>query len=367
MPHHFDELGDYCILQSFKSLQEHFGFKSFATAAEALIAIDEGVDKNSVVEALYGHKVDAQKRVVAVRAMAAFLTAHPKEIDQLHCSEATRAYLKNLLFGGAADQGGVPPVASPPAPQLVEDIFENWTAQSHNRPDLMGSGLYQVFRRYKPVTAEPSQEANPYNWDDPLNHVVICELVKFEMEKRECFLVTSEGNKYCGTLHINHEEVLFCLLQRQVKFRHGLNHRFLAIRLPLKVDEVTSALLVKVGDTTQRPLASEAILIKIPASHKVLQDSFEKEVVESQAESVTTDSVIFNYLTDNPPPGNPTRDDPRWNRVRFVRDFGMITELVVPKSVRPPYLREPSRSLSIENVRGFQNKAAWKIFSHDEG
>jgi len=109
------------------------------------------------------------------------------------------------------------------------------------------------------------------------NHAVICELFIPRILNVLNAISSLRRPKISGTLHINHEEILFALLQRPITAPVGFNHRFLAMRM--QEAEISSAVLVKVGDTTKRPLAAETILRKIPTSERSLTEAYANEVV----------------------------------------------------------------------------------------
>jgi hypothetical protein len=78
-------------------------------------------------------------------------------------------------------------------------IFEDWARTTRKGTGSILSGLYQIFRRYKPPFR--NQNPNGHDWSDPKNQVMICELVHVDAENMEATLITSEYNIYLGTLH----------------------------------------------------------------------------------------------------------------------------------------------------------------------
>jgi hypothetical protein len=199
------------------------------------------------------------------------------------------------------------------APSLIADeIAETWRSSSRRGPELLKTGLYQMFRRYKPTAfVRDGAESSGYDWSIELNHIVICEVFYVDSANMECILVTSELNVYYGSLFITHEKVLFGTLQRKATRAGGVNQRFIALKLEEQPLPFYSGLCVKAGDTTRQPVASECLFVELPIDHTEAHTSFATiRDLPAKISRIERDSPISQYITSNPPrgpynPGNP--------------------------------------------------------------
>jgi hypothetical protein len=392
MAENLDQVARGALLECFRDVRKDLGYGTATEAADAIVAVNAAIKREVARKVVYHHSVKSGPQGVVAAAILEILKKNREMILSRYSAASTKAYLENLFSGREATVSPSPmpvprvettvaplPIPVPPTDSTA-GIFKNWVSRSQLRPDLLGSGLYQIFRRYKPINdternnlkrnsakrndAKPGPKAG-YDWTNSLNHAVVCELALFEMEARKCYLVTSEGRKYTGTLHLNHEEILFALLQRHIEFQDGVNHRFLAMKLPQRHNEFASGVLVKVGDTMRRPLASEIILHKVPPSYTKLLEAFKTEVVQSPGpEALPDNSEILNYVTAHPPGPDPFSSG-EWGRVKFVRDFPALTKLVKPQSSGIVYLREPSRSLGIQDLYRLMD-TVMPVFRHND-
>lgn len=267
----------------------------------------------------------------------------------------TADYLRALL------KKRVPDVEVPHASSHREAaaIFENWTKLSREKDgghQLVRPGIYQLFRRYKPLDGQGRSATAHYG--DPANHYVIVELC--HVDDRRCLLITSELKAYEGTVHINHERILFSLLQRHVPRgaeQEGLNHRFICLRLSSTPLSFYSGISIKVGDTTHQPLASECIFLPILAkAHPELDAEFKHLLAARELPAqVASDSVMADYITSNPSSEEyPSQE--REARSRRVRDFPLFLSLARPRGLRPALFREPSRTLDERDIRSVEEK-----------
>jgi hypothetical protein len=251
-------------------------------------------------------------------------------------------------------------------------IFGNWLKPEHRGPQNITPGFYQIFRVYKPTRelsnikalagprkqSESAQDQGSsignYGGADLQDHVVVCELVWVDADSMECNLVTSERNTYVGTLHINHEDILFALLQRKTGSGQEINHRFICAKV-VRVDlAYHSGLMIKVGDTTGRPVASECLFVRIrkrlPEHRDLYQEIEILRAVAANGTRVPKDSVIARYVTPTPPAySSYDPAAPEWKDIKFVRDFPALFNLSKIQGNSPNkfrLLREPSRTLA---------------------
>ena len=245
--------------------------------------------------------------------------------------------------------------------RYIDVIAQNWEVTSWTGRKRLQTGLYQMYRRYKPPGDNNNPDPNA-TIPDVMSHAIISELIYVDLDNMECVGVTSERNIYHGALSINHENILFGILQRSTD-HGGLNRRFISMRLVHRRLPMYSGLCIKVGDTTRRPLAAGCLYVPIPpADHVELYSAF-RPIVEQAwtgepTPSVARESVVSQYLTDHPPLTPYDRDDPAWARVKFLRDFPQIQDLVVPDKDGTILFPEPSRTLAFDTLRRLSSRKA---------
>jgi hypothetical protein len=235
-------------------------------------------------------------------------------------------------------------------------IFGNWKNTYSRAPDALATGIYQIFRRYKPES-HPDKPliGNPSVGSHDLSNLegqaVICELISITWESMECILITAEQNVYFGTLSINYENILYGILQRRIPDSESVNQRVIVMRLEQNGLPWYSGLCIKTGDTTHRPLAAECLYVPVPSDHSKLYDEFDSiKAAGWEAIRVPDNSEIVQYLTDVPPRSTYSRHDLRWKRVKFVRDFPTIRQLSKRNEQGIIYFREPLRALDAETI-----------------
>jgi hypothetical protein len=242
-------------------------------------------------------------------------------------------------------------------------IFENWRRTTKRGTKLLGSGIYQVFRRYKPERRETQESKTGnerrYDWSDPTNHVVIIELLFVDSVALECIMITAEGDKCIGTLNINSANVLFAVLQRWQEGDEALRHRMICVTLVSNDLPFFSGLSLKIGDRTGNPVASECVFVPLePNKHRAVYKAFLqlRKNLGDPTERIAKNSMIYQYITASPPvsfydPANPPKE---WKRVKFVRDFPDWRNLVREQKNGKGtfvYFREPSRALKSSTIR----------------
>ena len=113
--------------------------------------------------------------------------------------------------------------------RYADIIFNNWKASFLRGNGALQTGIYQMFRRYKPESELSSIEVSN-DQTNVINHAVICELIYVDSDAMECLMITSGGNIYYGTMYINHEKILYGILQRR-NHSGGINQRFISLKL----------------------------------------------------------------------------------------------------------------------------------------
>jgi hypothetical protein len=245
-------------------------------------------------------------------------------------------------------------LGTPSKARNVDLILSNWKRAFSTNYFAFTSGIYQTFRRYKPTQDQMTSHLDPgtYNWADPQNQAVICELIHFNMDEMECTLVTGDSNVYIGSMFLNYEGILFGILQRPSSTtKGGVHQRIFVTKIEPIPLAVFSGLSIKTGDITGRPVSSELLFIKIPRElDEGLYEEFENlSSAGWSAGSVGADSQVAQYLAITPPQ---EQEHPNWKRVRYLRDFPGLAKMAQqdPRNLTRLF-REPSRTLSRELLR----------------
>ena len=164
-------------------------------------------------------------------------------------------------------------------------------------------------------------------------------------------MVTGDMNVYFGSLLITHEEILYGILHRPSHIPGEVHQRFIASKVERPMFEMYSGIMVKVGNISIRPLASEFFYMPVaPKDHPELYRAFE-DVKAMQWHSpypIEDTSVIAEYIAITPPPRS--RSHPDWERVRYVRNFPILSKLSTKSSEYIELFREPLRTLSAETL-----------------
>jgi hypothetical protein len=293
-----------CLRNTFKIL----GYDSLSTdMAEALHAQDQRVDLPSARKYLLNQNIAENVKDRASLAALAILKPRMSEIKRYYAQHDLQTSLEVIQYvinindrdlTIAQDNSNSKDADTRPN---LRHIIENWKRPIARGEDVLRSGIYQIFRRYKP-TVEQKRFMPQYEHDE--NHAIICELVYVDSTKMECSLVTAERNVYWGYLYINHQSILYVLAQRPSDENdYGVHQRSYTIKLESGWPTVYGGLCMKSGDTTKMPLSSECIFLAVPkGGHSALYDEFDRlRSSEWQRLRVSESSIILDYITDLPP------------------------------------------------------------------
>ncbi|MEO8373994.1 MAG: hypothetical protein ABI471_02125 [Sphingomonas bacterium] len=204
------------------------------------------------------------------------------------------------------------------------------------------TGVYQLFRRYKPHK-RPNEEGLPP--DD----VIVTELFFADSETLETVLVTSEGTLYWGSLHINHRSILYGLMQRPHHYSNDnqpVSIRFYAVNIKQfggKQRPPYSGLYIKTGDRSELPLSGDCIFVHIPETHHgALHERMRSYLHEPFAErDVSADKVVMDYISGF----DEDASDAAQTALR-ISDLPFIDNLLNDTPDRDPLFRPPTRALA---------------------
>jgi hypothetical protein len=246
-------------------------------------------------------------------------------------------------------------------------LARNWTTPVSHGDSVLLSGVYQIFRRYKPMKEQ--KELIEYYRDDQ-NHAVICELAYVDSNSMECMLVTAERNLYWGSLYINHQQIMYVLAQRPSEEQeNGIHQRIYAVKLEGGPPTIYSGLCMKSGDMTKMPLSAECIFLFVSeARHQGLYAEFSKlRQTEWSKRKIGYESPIADYITENPPTDDETADDFTRSRIRRVSDFPMLSAMVKEEDQGIILLRESLRTLPAAALRGQLLRNRLRVFRQSDG
>jgi len=253
-----------------------------------------------------------------------------------------------------------------PGAGYAEIIFSNWLDTFRKGDGVLETGVYQMFRRYKatPDSAGGAGRSSRAS-RDLSNQAIICELIYVDSDAMECVMVTSERNLYFGTIFINHEDILYGLLQRRTR-DSGVNQRVITVRLGGSRLPMYSGLCLKTGDTTRRPLAAACLYVRCSQSdHPEMYAEFEAirrtPWTGKKVSNVAKDSAIYDYITLNP---RLSLADPEWNRVKKADAFPQLASLMHPNKAGVTYLQDSLRTMSFEDLVRIGGELSLPVFRH---
>ena len=227
-------------------------------------------------------------------------------------------------------------------------------------PRAIPTGIYQVFRRFKPTRAQKANKDRGHDWSNPRNHVVVCELLHLNAVTMTCLMVTDSLDVYHGRLYCDDNDIIcaYMLSPNPVSNIGGVRTRFAVLKSEKRSLSLRSALIVKAGDTTLQPVAADILLIELKRdSHVDLYSAFEDLLLGSVANSVEEDSLIADYIAISPP--DQTRDHPEWSRVRYVKDFPALMELL---DTDWGFFQEPIRTAGVEELSTMRQHIELELF-----
>ncbi len=328
----------------------------------ALTAIDATIDKTSALAYSRRQHVREGAKPAIASAAALILSDNFDSVRFYYESTGQISSWQHVL-GVLAKRN---PTKSDGGPNLTgiysERIFESWKRKTISGNGLLKSGIYQFFRQYLPPFPNGSVPSDSYDWTDPLNRCVICKLVYVDSRKMECIVITSELSVYIGTMFISRENILSAILQHDTET--GIVYRFTSMKLERNL-KFYSGLCVKNGDKTRRPLAAQCLYVMIPRSHVDLY--MEVTALASGTLPIARigrNSVIAQYISENPPNAPYDPNDPDWSRVKFVKNFPALAKMVKPEfgSVMFP---ESFRTMDVKDISSIGQTVALKPFRHD--
>ena len=289
-------------------------------------------------------------------------------------SEAAKIYLGQIF-------GQVPTDDASPASETPEFLK---AITSGTKPDLspIGSGLFQLFRQFKPrppATRETETEAMQRRRLDQLQHYLVTELVYIDRETLDVTMITCEGFVYRGVYYVNSENNGFIWFSRQ--HLDGWIFRVLATDVGQR-DTVRSGMLFKTGNRTKRAIASHCYLLELKAEeHSELLDAIENlEDVKSIKYSEKFDT-IYDYITGipqvelHPASADAIPDD----NPHVVGDFPFLKAMAESRIGPEPgpwvndadprltYFREPLRATRNETVSEFLEMYPLGVFRRRDG
>jgi hypothetical protein len=245
---------------------------------------------------------------------------------------------------------------------IAEIIFSNWKRRANITHGSLRTGLYQTFRRYKPTREQKLssilyKQENPqppktfHDWSKDENHAVICELLYLNFENMECKMITGDFNLYHGILCIAYDDILYALLQRPGMRPQYVHQRLIASRIEGADLGVHSAICLKIGNLTIRPIAADMCFLFLePEIHEELyrETSYLLSRKWDDRTKINDDSVIADYISITPPVK--PHDHPDWARVKYLKDFPILKKMGFKTPNYIALFREPLRTLAASTL-----------------
>jgi hypothetical protein len=132
-----------------------------------------------------------------------------------------------------------------------------------------------------------------------------------------------------------------------------------------------SAIIVKTGDATTRPVSAECLLVAVPENgHEELYQEI-ATVIETMEKSqregvpelrIDRESLILDYVSAVPPAM--PRSHEAWQRVKYLRDFPLLEMMARESAPDMALLRFPSRTLSAATIVAVSGQAELGVFRH---
>ncbi len=246
------------------------------------------------------------------------------------------------------------PMAPSRAP-IAENIFHQWRNTYAKGNRTLITGVYQVFRRYK--------LSDHTNISETIDDVIITELFYVDSTTLEAVLVTSEGNLYWGSLHINHRTTLYGLMQRPHDLSDAnrpVSQRFYAVNI--KTSDVGrqlalySGLYIKTGDVTELPVGGDCLFLHVPRhGNELLYDRMRGLMDHDFVERcVDDDRLIMDYIASF------NEHDPEARPIR-IEDIPFLAKLVEGPRGNEIF-RSPSRAWRTLAITNVARRTPLKVF-----
>jgi hypothetical protein len=316
-----------------------------------------GVDEDGAKGYIYNHSIAEKLTRISDIVFEVVFGKREAIIQALADSgnPGAATYLRTIL-DRVAPSGGEAGVARVP---LSRTIAAHWLNSQGRGNRVLRTGVYQVFRRYKPAQLANGGGGVP---DD----VIVVELFYADSETLETVLVTSEANLYWGSLHINHRSTLYGLMQRPHELaatNQPVSVRFYAVNIKHYAGRLRppySGLYIKTGDISELPLSGDCIFVQVPlADNQALHERMKGFLAEPFADrNVSDDDVVMDYVAGFDEAGESERAPLR------IADFPFIRSLLEEAPDRDPLFRPPTRALSSQAVTERAQGKPLPVFRH---
>lgn len=132
-----------------------------------------------------------------------------------------------------------------------------------------------------------------------------------------------------------------------------------------------SAVCIRTGDKSTRPIASECIAVDVPEDqHKKLYAELDEL---RKAGTLTTriegKSAILDYIASSPPNEPNTKESRAWQWVKYIKDFPFLSDIVMKEYDGLLQFQEPIRTMEMEEICGLMAKPSVTplgVFQHSK-
>jgi hypothetical protein len=204
----YEPIEQAILRQAIRDAHTKLGWKDSTVLYEHLLSNDEEFKNKSItkdwkdnfIKYIRGQSIAKENVAAFSPFIANILLERVRDLENFYDKKA-RSY-KVLL--SVLNREPFADIKSDAAPSTVtnvstakgnlEKIVENF-----HRPAMRGNrwivtGIYQIYRRYKPTAAQRLMDF----YQDDNNHPVICELAYVDSTTMECMIITTERNLYWG-------------------------------------------------------------------------------------------------------------------------------------------------------------------------
>jgi hypothetical protein len=185
------------LRECIREIHRELGYDSQDAVAAQLALIDKNIEIGSAVQYLQNKTLNHLLAQRISLAIAALLKAHYDEFVNFYKKKHNHETL-NYILKVVTDNTGDVERRNFIAAESIDTIFTNWRHPYERGNSVLHTGIYQIFRRYKPMIYDKirasGKERRELLGDE--RHAVICELAYVNSEAMDCVLVTTERNVY---------------------------------------------------------------------------------------------------------------------------------------------------------------------------
>ena len=199
MTHRFGRVEGAIIFECLREVRASIGFSTAKALAERLTQLDFRIPVKVALAYVNGRPVARHWYSIVAIVSLSLLAERYEQVKEYDTSRNGRmsTYIDQLLAEYKSIDHGTFELADKEEEQgagkrYADIIFNNWKASFLRGNGALQTGIYQMFRRYKPESELSSIELSN-DQTNVINHAVICELIYVDSDAMECLMITSGG------------------------------------------------------------------------------------------------------------------------------------------------------------------------------